>query len=137
MRGDKGTVYEGGFRVPFLVQWPGHVPGGTVNNDIVELNDLMATAANLTNYTLPTNSAEDSVNILPELLGTAGTAVRNFNVGHSYRGRVDIRQTDSAGNNWKLIFTSGDGGSAAGRAQQSCQSESPRSQTSPSFSCST
>ncbi len=110
MRGDKQTVYEGGFRVPFVAQWPGHIPAGSVNNHIVELNDLMATAASLTNYSLPTNAAEDSVNIMPELLGTATTGVRNTNVGHSFAGALDIRQTDSAGNNWKLIFTSGDGG---------------------------
>src|SRR5262249_40478198 len=62
-------------------------------------------------YTLPINSAEDSVNILPELLGTTGgTPVRNTSVGHSFAGAMTIRQTDSAGNNWKLIFTSGDGG---------------------------
>jgi arylsulfatase A len=113
MRGEKQTVYEGGFRVPFVASWPGHIPAGTVNNHIVELNDLMATAANLTSYTLPTNSAEDSVNIMPELLGTATTGVRNFNVGHSYAGALTVRQTDSAGNNWKLIFTSGDGGTGA------------------------
>jgi arylsulfatase A len=114
LRGDKQTVYEGGFRVPFLAQWPGHIPAGAVNNHIVELNDLMTSVATLTNSTLPTNSAEDSLNIMPELLGTASTPVRSINVGHAYVGAMTIRQTDSAGNNWKLIFTSGDGGLGAG-----------------------
>ena len=116
MRGDKETVYEGGSRVPFVASWPGHIPTVTVNNHIIELNDLIATAAALTNQTLPTNAGEDSANILPELLGTATTPVRNFSIGHSYIGALTIRQTDSAGNNWKLIFTSGDGSAAAGEA---------------------
>jgi arylsulfatase A len=116
MHGDKGTVYEGGFRVPFVVQWPGHIQAGVVNNDIIELNDLMWTTAAITNYTLPTNAGEDSVNILPELLGTSGTPVRNTNVGHSFVGAFTIRQTDSAGNNYKLIFSNGDGSANASTA---------------------
>ena len=41
------------------------------------LNDFMATAAGITGYALPaTGAAEDSVNILPELLGMAGKGVR-------------------------------------------------------------
>ncbi len=114
MKGDKGTVYEGGFRVPFVASWPGHIPAGTVNNHIVELNDLMATAAAITNQTLPSNAGEDSANILPELLGTATTPVRTTNIGHSYAGAMTIRQTDAAGNNWKLIFTSSWGNATPG-----------------------
>jgi arylsulfatase A-like enzyme len=116
MRGEKGTLYEGGFRVPFLVQWPGQIEAGSVNSNIVEHNDFMATAAEIVDYTLPTNAAEDSRNILPELLGTASTPVRNVNVGHSYNGAMTIRQTDLAGNNWKLIFSTGDGSANVGPA---------------------
>src|SRR6201995_1976902 len=31
----KGTVMEGGFRVPCMSRWPGHVPAGTVENGII------------------------------------------------------------------------------------------------------
>lgn len=111
MRGEKQTVYEGGFRVPFVASWPGHIQAGTVNNDTIELNDLMATVASMTNTSLPSNVGEDSINILPELLGTTnGVPVRTTSVGHSFAGALTIRQNDSAGNAWKLIFTSGDGG---------------------------
>lgn len=112
LRGDKNTIYEGGMRVPFVAQWAGHIPAATVNNHPIELNDFMATAASITGTTLPTNAAQDSVNILPELLGTATTPVRPISVEHSTNGSFAIHQVDSAGTEWKLCFTSGDGTTA-------------------------
>jgi arylsulfatase len=43
-RGDKGTTWEGGVRVPFIIRWPG-VPGGRVSADIVDMTDLLPTLA--------------------------------------------------------------------------------------------
>ena len=43
-RGDKGTTWEGGVRVPFLVRWPG-APGGRVSAEIVDMTDLLPTLA--------------------------------------------------------------------------------------------
>jgi hypothetical protein len=116
MRADKQTVYEGGSRVPFLAQWSGQIPAGTVNGNMIELNDFMATVADLTNYSLPANSAEDSRNILPELLGTATSPVRDVSVGHSFNGTFTVRQTDTGGNSWKLIFSNGNGGTVPAMA---------------------
>jgi arylsulfatase A len=110
LRGAKAHIYEGGHRIPLLAQWTGQIPAGSVNNHLVELNDLMATAANIIGYTLPSTAAEDSINILPELTGSATTPVRTFGVSHSFQGAMAIRQIDTAGNEWKLIFTPGDGG---------------------------
>jgi arylsulfatase len=42
-RGEKGTVYEGGFRVPMLVKWPGVIKPGTIINDIMAHEDWMPT----------------------------------------------------------------------------------------------
>jgi arylsulfatase A-like enzyme len=110
IRGEKGMIYEGGTRVPFLAQWPDQIPAGTINNHNILLNDLMATMAGITGYTFPANAAEDSVNIMPELTGSATTPVRTTTVTHSFQGAFAIRQTDSGDNEWKLIFTPGDGG---------------------------
>jgi arylsulfatase len=41
--GGKGTVLEGGFRVPCLVKWPGHVPEGKVENDLISGLDWFPT----------------------------------------------------------------------------------------------
>ena len=42
-RGEKGTTYEGGFRVPMLAKWPGVIKPGTVYNDIMSAEDWMPT----------------------------------------------------------------------------------------------
>ncbi len=42
-RGEKGTTWEGGFRVPMIVKWPGTVKPGTVINDIFSQEDWMPT----------------------------------------------------------------------------------------------
>jgi arylsulfatase len=42
-RGEKGTTYEGGFRVPMLAKWPGTIKPGTIINDIVSSEDWMPT----------------------------------------------------------------------------------------------
>jgi arylsulfatase A-like enzyme len=42
-RGEKGVTYEGGFRVPLVVRWPGTIKPGTVVNDIMAMEDWMPT----------------------------------------------------------------------------------------------
>ncbi len=42
-RGEKGTTYEGGFRVPMLVKWPGVIQPHTIINDIMSAEDWMPT----------------------------------------------------------------------------------------------
>jgi len=42
-RGEKGTTWEGGFRVPEMIRWPGVVKPGTIVNDIVSHEDWMPT----------------------------------------------------------------------------------------------
>ncbi|MCX7111243.1 MAG: arylsulfatase [Proteobacteria bacterium] len=43
-RGDKGTTWEGGLRVPFVIRWPG-AEGGRVSSEIVDMTDLLPTLA--------------------------------------------------------------------------------------------
>jgi arylsulfatase len=44
-RGEKGSTWEGGFRVPCLVKWPGHIKPGTELNGIQSHEDLFVTLA--------------------------------------------------------------------------------------------
>lgn len=101
LRASKSSIYEGGHRVPFLARWPRKVKPGAVCDDTVCLNDLIATSAEIVGAKLPANAAEDSVSILPDLLGTARSAVREATVHQSPAGDLAIRQRE-----WKLIFLS-------------------------------
>ncbi|WP_295388806.1 sulfatase-like hydrolase/transferase [uncultured Thiodictyon sp.] len=42
-RGEKNTNWEGGYRVPFAIRWPGTIKPGTINNDIANLEDMLPT----------------------------------------------------------------------------------------------
>ncbi len=68
LRGGKGNLYEGGIRVPFLVQWKAGLPAGKRFDKPVLATDVLATAAAATGMTWPngpTSQSEDSVNLLP------------------------------------------------------------------------
>lgn len=73
LRGNKGTMYEGGLRVPCFVRWPAAIPAGTTvtapTNPIDFLPTLAAVAGRPTNRAFP----PDGVNLLPAL--TAGAAL--------------------------------------------------------------
>jgi hypothetical protein len=101
LRGGKHSVWEGGFKVPFLVRWPGRVPAGTTCGEMVSLADLLATTAALVGEPLPAcdKAAEDSYNILPAMLGEAGAKpARNDLIVHSADGVFALRQGP-----WKWI----------------------------------
>lgn len=68
-RGYKGSLLEGGHRVPFIVRWPGKVKAGMVCEEVISLNSLMATSAEITGAEVPPGAGEDSFSILPLLLG--------------------------------------------------------------------
>lgn len=63
------TAMEGGLRAPFLVRWPGHVPAGNVNNEIVHIVDIFPTLASITGTTMPTDRPIDGINMADFFLG--------------------------------------------------------------------
>ena len=104
-RGHKADIFEGGHRIPFVAKWPAKIKPGSTSDETVCLTDLMATAADITNYKLPDNAGEDSVSILPALLGKNKTPLREATVHHSAHGFFSIRQ-----GKWKLLLGPGSGG---------------------------
>jgi len=67
LRGEKGSPFEGGTRVPFIVRWPGHVPVGESDSLICQI-DMLSTFAALTGQPLADHDAPDSENILDVFL---------------------------------------------------------------------
>jgi arylsulfatase A-like enzyme len=53
LREGKGTVWEGGVRVPFIIRWPGQIEAGTICNKMAASLDLLPTIAALVNASLP------------------------------------------------------------------------------------
>ena len=104
LRGCKASIWEGGHRVPFLARWPGRIQAGSTCCDTICLGDLLATCADLVGAKLPDEAAEDSVSLLPDLLGRATGPVREATVHQSMRGDLAIRAGP-----WKLVFLK-DGG---------------------------
>ncbi len=102
LRGAKTSIYEGGHREPFVARWPGKIKAGAVCDDVICLNDLMATCAEIVGAKLPDNAGEDSVSILPDLLGSAKNPVREATIHQSPKADLAIRQ-----GSWKLIFLKG------------------------------
>ncbi len=99
MRGTKADIWEGGHRVPFIVRWPGKTPAGAVSNQLVDLTDLLATAAAIAGVELPAGAGPDSVNLVPALVeADPPSAVRKHTVHLSLHGVFAIREGA-----WKLI----------------------------------
>ncbi len=69
LRGGKGSVWEGGVRVPFVVSWPGKLPSGRDYAFPVSSLDVFATALPLAGVSLPTERPPDGVNLIPFLTG--------------------------------------------------------------------
>jgi len=70
LKGTGGTAYEGGFRVPCIARWPGKIPAGQVNNELLTSMDLLPTFASLSEAELSPNTEIDGKNIWPVLAGT-------------------------------------------------------------------
>jgi arylsulfatase A-like enzyme len=70
LRGGKGSLFEGGIRVPFAMQWPGKIAAGTEYRSPVISLDIFATiAANVAGLKKPINPL-DGVDLMPFLQRT-------------------------------------------------------------------
>ena len=109
LRGAKGSAWEGGHRVPFIVKWPGHVRAGTRSEHPIAFADVFATLAEVAGDEsgLESGTAEDSVSFFPVLLRPDGDHEPRPPILHG--GKV-IRDGD-----WKLINTKGSRGFTADR----------------------
>lgn len=69
LRGMKGSNWEGGHRVPFIVRWPEKIKPGSTSDHTICFIDILATLAELTGAALGPNDAPDSFSFLPVLNG--------------------------------------------------------------------
>ena len=72
IQGGKGSVFDAGTRVPFVVRWTGTVKPGTVSEDLVDFSDILPTFAELAGAQVPTDRVIDGRSFAPQLHGQAG-----------------------------------------------------------------
>ncbi|MGB6123166.1 MAG: sulfatase-like hydrolase/transferase, partial [Bacteroidota bacterium] len=98
LREGKGTMWEGGPRVPCIMRWPGRIAEGGECHEIAASIDLLPTIAAITGAPMPKKSI-DGVNILPLLEGKEGAKPRD---GFLYYYVGELRAVRSG--KWKLHF---------------------------------
>ncbi len=126
LREGKGTMFEGGCRVPTLMQWPGVIPAGATCDQMVSSIDIFPTIADRINAKLPEQKI-DGINILPVLKDPKAKLERKY-FFHYYAGRQLQAVRDER---WKLHFphryrtldgrNAGSGGIPVNYSQANCE----------------
>jgi arylsulfatase len=112
-RGEKNTNWEGGYRVPTMIKWPGVIKPGTIVNDIGSHEDMLPTLLAAAGDTTVTEDLKkgrkvggmaykvhlDGYNLMPALKGEAQWPRRDF-IYWTDDGSVAALRYD----NWKMVF---------------------------------
>lgn len=91
-RAGKGSLYEGGLKVPYLVRWPGKIRAGSVSDHLLYYPDVMPTLADITGAASPKT---DGLSFLPTLLDRKGQKKHKY-LYWEYAGQTAVRM-----NQWK------------------------------------
>jgi arylsulfatase A-like enzyme len=97
LREGKGSPYEGGFRVPFIMRWPGKITTGTTSTKMINSADYLATFADLFDLELPEKAGEDSFSFADLLTGEKVAQPRRSVALHSSRARSYVD------GDWKIV----------------------------------
>lgn len=100
LREGKGTVYEGGIRVPMIARWPDKIPPGKVCGEMASAIDLLPTVAEITKAPLPEKKI-DGLPITKLLTGVKGATAPHDSLFFYY---ADGQLQGMREGNWKLIF---------------------------------
>ena len=98
-REGKGTTYEGGHRVPFIVRWKGNIPSGQICNQLVSAIDIMPSIASICKLQLPENKI-DGVSLVSIFKGDMNATPRKNFLYYYRKNSLEAVRRD----NWKLVF---------------------------------
>jgi arylsulfatase A-like enzyme len=110
LRGFKAQTWEGGIRVPWMVQWKGHFAGGRVDDRPVIQLDILPTALAAAGVTARPEWKLDGVNLLPYLTGEKSDPPHQA-LYWRFGQQIALRMGD-----WKLVKAPGGGVGAGERA---------------------
>lgn len=97
LRGDAGSVYEGGIRVPMIIRWPAQIKPGQVSDAPWAAWDLLPTIAEMA--LLPPPHKTDGVSVMPLLVKNGKMKPRNF----SWESQSSGPQQAARMGDWKLV----------------------------------
>jgi arylsulfatase A len=95
VHGGKGSMTDAGCRVPLIANWPGTIPAGIENNDLIDFTDFLPTFAEMAGAMLPASAQADGRSFARRLKGIPGNP-REW-VFCEHRGRQFVRT-----HQWKL-----------------------------------
>lgn len=95
LAGAKGSLLDGGGRVPMIVSWPGAAPAGRVSADLVDSSDFLPTFAELAGVALPADTIIDGRSLAAQIRGEKNGS-RSW-VFHQLARNWYVREAD-----WKL-----------------------------------
>jgi arylsulfatase A-like enzyme len=113
LRGSKLSLYEGGTRMPFIIQWPGHVPAGTIDESSeLSSTDLLPTLTKFAGISLPVGYKADGMDRGAALLGKPSLRGKDlfWEYGRNATGFAYPRPIDKSPNlavrsgEWKLLM---------------------------------
>ncbi|MCL4112928.1 UNVERIFIED_CONTAM: hypothetical protein GTU68_040483 [Idotea baltica] len=96
-RGTKGTLYEGGLRIPMIAHWPAHIQPGQVSDLLWYFPDVLPTVCELAGIKPPADI--DGMSIVPELIGDEAAGRKQTE--HEYLYWEYGNQTAVRMQNWK------------------------------------
>jgi arylsulfatase A-like enzyme len=99
LRGSKSQTWEGGIRVPFIIQWKGHLPAGVTDTRPIIQLDVHPTALAAAGIAIDPAWKLDGVNLLPYLTGQVNAPPHDA-LFWRFGARMAVRQGD-----WKLVLT--------------------------------
>jgi arylsulfatase A-like enzyme len=100
----KGTLWEGGIRVPLILRWPARLPAGKTSAQVAMTMDVTASILAATSTSAPGAYRPDGIDLLPILRGTTPPRERHvfWRVANPGRQQRAVRS-----GNWKLLVDSG------------------------------
>jgi len=101
-RGGKGTLYEGGHRIPAVVRWPGKIKAGWTSDELIVGMDILPTLMDILDIDIPEERKIDGISIKNHLLNQTSMPDRKVFFGHEPRFGTAMRDGQ-----WKML-TRGD-----------------------------
>jgi arylsulfatase A len=97
-RGGKGSTTAHGTHVPLIANWPGRIPAGRVNGDLIGSVDFLPTLCDAAGVPVPESLSSDGRSFFPQLLGRKGTPREWLYCWYSPRQKADLTVREFAFN---------------------------------------